>query len=395
MFSFPGRSEQRECEPYCEQIATSYAIRMSPQMIRLRSLSFQIHKWLGIVLAILVIPISLSGAALVWHDWLDEQVNPQRYPEVTAPLLSSARYVASAGSLVQVGERITSMSFPGDRGSVQVTVSKAAKGGGRPQRAWIYLDPASARPIERAGTGDGLVRVLHGLHGSLMVPGMGRQIVGWVGVAMLLSSLTGLWLWWPTKGRFTRGLRWRRRPDLNSNLHHMSGFWISLPLAVLSATGVWISFPAVFSVSAPAGPGGPGGAARPLTETKLGPDDALAAARALAKGRPANLAWPTDKKPEWTVSVKGAGKPQEVKVGDSDAKASLVPVKPETLARTMRRIHDGTGMPVVWQVIIFIGGVLPALLAVTGILMWLRMRRRRQRHRRMSAGATEVPAFAE
>ena len=395
MFSFPGRSEQRECEPYCEQIATSYAIRMSPQMIRLRSLSFQIHKWLGIVLAILVIPISLSGAALVWHDWLDEQVNPQRYPEVTAPLLSSARYVASAGSLVQVGERITSMSFPGDRGSVQVTVSKAAKGGGRPQRAWIYLDPASARPIERAGTGEGLVRVLHGLHGSLMVPGMGRQIVGWVGVAMLLSSLTGLWLWWPTKGRFTRGLRWRRRPDLNSNLHHMSGFWISLPLAVLSATGVWISFPAVFSVSAPAGPGGPGGAARPLTETKLGPDDALAAARALAKGRPANLAWPTDKKPEWTVSVKGAGKPQEVKVGDSDAKASLVPVKPETLARTMRRIHDGTGMPVVWQVIIFIGGVLPALLAVTGILMWLRMRRRRQRHRRMSAGATEVPAFAE
>ena len=395
MFSFPGRSEQRECEPYCEQIATSYAIRMSPQMIRLRSLWFQIHKWLGIVLAILVIPISLSGAALVWHDWLDEQVNPQRYPEVTAPLLSSARYVASAGSLVQVGERITSMSFPGDRGSVQVTVSKAAKGGGRPQRAWIYLDPASARPIERAGTGDGLVRVLHGLHGSLMVPGMGRQIVGWVGVAMLLSSLTGLWLWWPTKGRFTRGLRWRRRPDLNSNLHHMSGFWISLPLAVLSATGVWISFPAVFSVSAPAGPGGPGGAARPLTETKLGPDDALAAARALAKGRPANLAWPTDKKPEWTVSLKGAGKPQEVKVGDSDAKASLVPVKPETLARTMRRIHDGTGMPVVWQVIIFIGGVLPALLAVTGILMWLRMRRRRQRHRRMSAGATEVPAFAE
>jgi len=365
-------------------------------MIRLRSLWFQVHRWLGIILAILVIPISLSGAALVWHDWLDEQVNPQRYPGVTAPLLSPATYVASASKLLQPGERITSVSFPGeDRGSVQVTMTKPAKGVGRPQRAWVYLDPASAKPIERAGTGDGLVRVLHGLHGSLMVPGMGRQIVGWVGVAMLLSSLTGLWLWWPTKGRFTRGLRWRRRPDLNSNLHHMGGFWIALPLAVLSATGVWISFPAVFSGGAPGGPGGPGGPAQPLVETKLGPDGALVAAQAIAAGRPANLVWPTDKKPEWTVSVKGAGKPQEVKVAETDAKASLVPAKPETLARTMRRIHDGTGMPVVWQIVIFIGGILPAVLAVTGILMWLRMRRRRQRYRRMQAGATEVPAFAE
>ena len=50
---------------------------------------------------------------------------------------------------------------------------------------------------------------------------------------------------------------------------------------------------------------------------------------------------------------------------------------------------------VAWQIIIFVGGILPALLAVTGILMWLRMRSRRRRHRRMHAGATEIPAFAE
>jgi uncharacterized iron-regulated membrane protein len=31
-------------------------------------------------------------------------------------------------------------------------------------------------------------------------------------------------------------------------------------------------------------------------------------------------------------------------------------------------------MGIVWQVIIFVGGVLPAALAVTGIIMWLRAR---------------------
>jgi hypothetical protein len=45
----------------------------------------------------------------------------------------------------------------------------------------------------------------------------------------------------------------------------------------------------------------------------------------------------------------------------------------------MRRLHDGTGMGPVWQTIIFIGGILPALLAVTGTTMWLRIRRRRNK----------------
>jgi hypothetical protein len=40
----------------------------------------------------------------------------------------------------------------------------------------------------------------------------------------------------------------------------------------------------------------------------------------------------------------------------------------------MRRLHDGTGMGPVWRAIIFLGGIIPAILAVTGIVMWLRSR---------------------
>ena len=365
-------------------------------MIRLRRAWFQVHKWLGIALAVLVIPISLTGAALVWHPWLDEQINPQRFPAVTAPLLPPDAYAAAAARLAQPGERIASISFPEDRGSVQVTLTKAAPDGGRPVRAWVWLDPKTAEPIERAGTGEGILRMMHVLHGSLMIPGTGRQIVGWVGVAMLLSSLTGLWLWWPLKGSVRQGFRWRRRPDFNSNLHHIGGFWVALPLAALSLTGVWISFPAVFNqFNGPrAASGGPGAPAMPLTNPKLEPAAALGAAQRLAPDRVISLAWPTDKKAEWAVTIKGQGAPTEVKVKEADARASIVPPRPETLARTMRRIHDGTGMPLVWQMIIFVGGILPAVLAVTGILMWLRMRRRRARHRRAMGDLVEAEALA-
>ena len=361
-------------------------------MIRLRRAWFQVHKWLGIALAILIIPISLSGAALVWHDWVDEQINPQRYPAVSGPLLTASAYAAAAAKLAEPGERITSMAFPAGRGSVQATLTKPATGAGRPARTWVWLDPNSAEPIERAGTGEGALRVLHVLHGSLMIPGTGRQIVGWVGVAMLLSSLTGLWLWWPLKGRMREGLRWKRRPDLNSNLHHLGGFWIALPLAVLSATGVWISFPSVFS---PSGSGPRPSPSQSLPQPRLTPDQALAAATSHAGGaRLVSIEWPTKKKPEWNITFAGRAGPTVVKVKEPDATASPVPPKPETLARTMRRIHDGNGMPFVWQVIVFVGGILPAVLAVTGILMWLRMRRRRARHRRAMGDLVEAEALA-
>ena len=53
----------------------------------------------------------------------------------------------------------------------------------------------------------------------------------------------------------------------------------------------------------------------------------------------------------------------------------------------MRRWHDGTGMGFVWQLIIFLGGIIPAALSVTGILMWWRARQWRTRTKRRPAVA--------
>ena len=61
----------------------------------------------------------------------------------------------------------------------------------------------------------------------------------------------------------------------------------------------------------------------------------------------------------------------------------------------MRRWHDGSGMGAVWQVLIFLGGIIPAVLAVTGIMMWLRNRGWRaalERKRRARGGTAAQPA---
>ncbi|MGZ8283795.1 MAG: PepSY-associated TM helix domain-containing protein, partial [Allosphingosinicella sp.] len=292
-------------------------------VFRLRSLWLQVHKWIGLLLAVLIIPISLTGSALVWHDWLDETLHPGRYAVSGAPALTPAGYADAARRALGPGERVATIRFPEGEGPVMVSANRPTQpGGGRPVRTNVWLDPADGRVLDTASSNAGAVQVMHVLHGSLMVPGLGRQIVGWVGVAMFLSCLTGLWLWWPIAGSLRRGFRWKRQNSTSANLHHQMGFWILLPLAMLSFTGAWISFPGVvgrFEASQPkGGGGGPDRAramrARPRDATARTPDEALALAQLHATGPLVTVTWPTDQAPEWKFGFAREGGPAEVEV---------------------------------------------------------------------------------
>ncbi|HEX8412365.1 MAG TPA: PepSY domain-containing protein, partial [Sphingomicrobium sp.] len=136
--------------------------------VRLRRIWFQIHKWIGIILALLIIPISLTGAALVWHDALDDWLNPQRVVEA-APSLQPGQYAAAARAAAQPGERLASLTYPsGGEGPVVAALAKPHKGPGRPVRTSVYLHPTNAKMLDRAASNTGLVHVMHVLHGSLM-----------------------------------------------------------------------------------------------------------------------------------------------------------------------------------------------------------------------------------
>ncbi len=357
---------------------------MSVTKVKLRNTWFQLHKWIGLILAIVIIPISLTGAALVWHDPLEKAVYPERYAVTGGTTLPLAAYASAASGLLSPGERLQRIELPKEAGE-PATVAASKPGKGRPQRLTIYLDPPTAKVLGTARSGEGVFQVMHRLHGSLMIPEIGRPIVGWIGIAMLVSAISGLWLWWPLVGSVRRGLRWKRHSNVDTNLHHQMGFWISLPLFVLSLTGVWISFPQWFAgfetaqAGPRSGPGGPNRFAPPLPLAAEAMTGAVAKAEVAAGGKAVLVAWPTEKSPEWTVSIKPAtGGPAQVKVTAGDLATTVEPGSgepPETLARFMRRIHDGNDTPFIWQLIVFLGGILPAALAVTGVIMWWRARK--------------------
>jgi len=361
---------------------------------------WQIHKWVGLFLMVLLIPLGLSGIVLAWDDAIDHVIHPQRYAVSGAPVLGPSAYTQVAATRLKPDERIVGIRYPDEgNGPVIVTITqvrddnakkahgdkgRGGKGAGMPQRSTLWLDPADGHVLDmQRGRGNDIISLSHAFHGSLFVPGFGRALIGLLGVAMALMAIGGVWLWWPPIGSWIKGLRWQRGDRrLDTNLHHRYGFWIALPLALQACTGVWIAWPQMMAVvrGAPApGAGMIRAKMVPAAQTHLSPDAALGAARAAASGAPASINWPLKDDATWRVVMATAHGPASLKVDDDSAAVTPAPARAATLADTMRHIHDGSLIGWGWRVLMVAWGLAPTVLGVTGLLMWLRGRRWRAR----------------
>src|SRR6185436_16700908 len=119
--------------------------------LRLRGLWLQVHKWIGLCLAVLILPISVSGAALVWHDDLDQMLNPGRYAVTGGEaVLAPSAYAAAARGALGPGEQLLSLRYSDEGGPIVASAAAAPGGaarGGPPSRINLWIDPATARVL--------------------------------------------------------------------------------------------------------------------------------------------------------------------------------------------------------------------------------------------------------
>ena len=164
-----------------------------------RRIWLQLHLWLGLTLGVLGALVGLTGSVLVFDHEVDALLNPQRYAVTGSQVaLPYADYLQRAAQAVGGGARPTNLRLPQDDGApVVVFVRGRGEGAGLYR---VYLDPPTGRVLD-AAAGGGFIGWAHNFHESLSLrEHFGREIVGAVGIAMLISSLSGLYLWWP-RGR--------------------------------------------------------------------------------------------------------------------------------------------------------------------------------------------------
>ena len=123
-----------------------------------------------------------------------------------------------------------------------------------------------------------------------------------------------------------------------------------------------------------------GGINAPLMrETNLNIDAALASALGNEPdARAAAIFVPTQQTQAWRVQLRTENSEclTAVMVDDRNGAASkVVRLQGDRIAQWIRWIHEGSHSGVLWQVVVFVCGLLPTLFAITGLLIWLRRRR--------------------
>jgi uncharacterized iron-regulated membrane protein len=364
-----------------------------PRKLFLRRALFQVHLWAGLLLALYVVVIALSGAVLVFQSELKAALLPRAVSH-PAPLATLPEVIAKARAAYP-NLALTLITVPSP--TIPAWQIDARDARGRP--VTLLLDPSGTQVVRQSPT---WVDWVHDLHYYLLLgTAYGMQINAVGAAILLLLSVTGTYIWWPGVKQWRRALaidfrnRWRR---INYDAHNAIGIWTLALVFWWAFSGVYfgwyrqvqIAVNALSPLRGMVPPILPPGAYAPSSSPSAPLQAILQAARqASPAGHLYSLSDPTLNKATVTASMDlrapGDFSHRDLVTIDT-AHARVLAIwhygsnqtAGDWVIWAMHPIHFGTlwGMPV--KIAWFLLGISLAVLSVSGLLMyWNRYLRHR------------------
>ena len=381
---------------------------------RARAWWVRLHLWLGLSAGAVFALLGVTGSVLVFDHELDALLHPSLFASgAESRAIASSAAITAAEDVLPKGHSVAWLSWPGDARDVFRAY------GGPPDDRFgrlVTVDPASGEVLgARAGDG-GVLRFIYDLHFQLQLGPGGQTVVGIVGVLMLCSLGSGLYLWWPRKRHWRTGLTVRRgaRPQRRDfDLHRVTGIYGAALLLVMSGTGIFMALPdytepvvELFSPITPRVGTIASNGARDAADIHV--DTAVEIARNHLPGaRVTGVGIPHRGSGTYRVALSEPTHPR------ASAGRSYVRVDRHTgevrAARTWAGmtaadrfldwqlpLHNGEVFGVIGRLVVFVTGLLPSGLLITGFLIWRHKRRaaHRQRGKRAARPADAVPMRA-
>jgi uncharacterized iron-regulated membrane protein len=214
-------------------------------MRSLRRLLFWSHLFVGVLAGVVIITMSVTGVLLTYQrqmtSWSD-----RGYRVPVGASRASTGELLRAISVAVPDAAPASLTFRSD----PTAPASASLGQGRV----LYVDPYTARVLGEGAPGmRAFFRKVTDLHRWLAMKdasrATARKVTGAANLAFLFLITTGAFLWLPRRWTWTtiravmlprRGLSGKAR---DFNWHHVFGLWFAIPLFIVVASGVVISYP--------------------------------------------------------------------------------------------------------------------------------------------------------
>ncbi|MDA9506882.1 membrane protein [Bradyrhizobium sp. CCBAU 11386] len=371
----------------------------------------QVHSIAGLVLALLLALIALTGVIMSFEDEIVDHLNAgiMQVAPRQAPVLMPDELVARLKTGQDLG-KVSAVTLSSDpAAAVRVRFARDEQGA-RPTS--LYVDPYDAHVLG-SPRGEEFFATVRRLHRWLLVPGdakgWGRQVTGVAALGLIVMLVSGLVLRWPRRAGSVKmwlkpnlGLSGR---GLHRSLHAVIGTWVLPVYLVMTLTGLWYSFDwykdgVVWLLSRPE-----------VSAAKMQPKMPAKAPRASARPEPAqpigfDQAWTTFRREEGdrfsralltlpagsgtAIRIRSWGKDSTLDTTRDEFRVDAVTGQlasaerysdktfGEKIIANLLDIHRGAVLGWPGKLAFLIAAALMPLFSVTGVLLYLSRRRLRR-----------------
>lgn len=399
---------------------------------RLNAIVRWVHRWTGLAIAGFLIVAGVTGSVLVFQYELDAWLNPSLFrttgdgaPLPPAMLVARVERFEPRLQVTSVPLRVA----PGETAMLGVRGRRDPATGrffalGYDQ---LFADPVDGRVVGVREADEAFVPTIHSLHYTLLAGGWGKLAMGAVAVLWVANAVLGVWLTLPSSPPWLE--RWKpawlirarsgsyRR---NLDLHRAGSLWFWLPLFLLAVSSVYMNLqfelfrPVLSWFSTPASSiYEPVGYQERLQRQRDAPDRrilsldevvafAVTEGHARAWSRPPNRVTYLSGYAAFSVAFRdsqytpGSGLGDLLLYLDDSDGHVLRAVTPgrgsaaDVVLQLQSPLHSGRIAGWTGRIIVFVSGLVIAVVAFTGVVIWWKKRALHQRARNSratSAGA--------
>ncbi|MFC0134066.1 hypothetical protein CR105_10880 [Massilia eurypsychrophila] len=385
----------------------------------MKNFALALHLWTGLVFGTVLVVLGLTGSALSWMHELDVLFNPDLLHVAPPPGMRTGDPFRFDPALIEsVGDALvrdsrygkpSTLEMPARAGDVFVASYRLPPGRGR--APWVQsvtrqvmMDPSTLRVTGERNWGQfGMSRpllmpTLFHIHRYMVAGETGKVTIAVTGVALVLTVLTGMILWWPrligsaiwNAVTVRHGGSW---PRFSFRLHRAGGFFAAPVLLVSALSGIYFNMPdwvtAVVGVISPVTPN-----PKLMNQSSGSGEGASVAGAVIAAqakfpdGRISRVSFPVKTGQPFEIRVRQPGElrqgPGATRISVDSGNAIVLRVIDPERARGGDKflswlfpLHTGEAFGLGGRIFISLFGFMPLAFFMTGLVIWVKLRRKK------------------
>ena len=209
-------------------------------LTRFQKFTRKLHLWLGLTCGVIVSFSGLTGSLYTWQPELTAYFNPELLQVKLTKVLDEKDVMKTVSVLVEErGESISKIHLPYRE---QETISLNYLDG-----KTEYFHPLTGASLGEKSSSILFFEQLLVYHRTLGIPEYGHHILGTSAIIFALILLSsGVFIWWDIfRKRISEGfrLRWNfRKKIFNYDLHKIFGIYFFLPLFIIAISGGFFTY---------------------------------------------------------------------------------------------------------------------------------------------------------